>query len=89
MDVVQNDPVGAGVGVGDVAVGLVADGRFGQEAEGLQGVLGVAGLALQLVEVDAPPVDPCGGAGLEPAQGQPDVPQAAGQGVGGVHPVGA
>ena len=61
VDIVQDDLVGPGVGVGDVAVRLVADGRLGHKAEGLQGVLGVAGLALQLVKVDAAPVDPGGG----------------------------
>ncbi len=88
VDVVQNDPVGGGVGVGDVAIHQVAHRLFGHKAEGLQGLLGVAGLALQFCKFDAPPVHPGGGAGLEPAQGQAQLPQAVGEGVGGVHPIG-
>ena len=87
LDVVQNDPVGLGVGIGDPALHLVVHGCVGQEAEGLQLAVRVAGLAFQLAEIDAAAVHPGRGAGLEPAQRQTGGLQAVGQGVGGVHPV--
>ena len=87
LDVVQNDPVGLGVGVGDPAFDLVVHGCIRQKAEGLQFTVRVAGLAFQLGEVDASPVDTGRGTGLEPTQGQTGGFQAFGQGIGGVHPV--
>ena len=87
LDVIQNDPVGLGVGIGDPALHLVVHGGVGQEAEGLQLAVRVAGLAFQLAEIDAAAVHPGRGAGLEPAQRQTGGLQAVGQGVGGVHPV--
>ena len=87
LDVVQNDPVRLRVGVGDPAFHLVVHGRIGQEAEGLQLMVRVAGLAFQLREINAAPVDTGRGAGLEPAQRQARRLQALGQGIGGVHSV--
>ena len=84
MQVFPDDPVGLGVGPGDVAGHLVAHGGAGEKAEGLQQLVRVAGLADQLVEINAAPVHPGRGAGLEPAQRQPQRPQAFGQGGGGV-----
>ena len=62
-------------------------GGVGQEAEGLQLAVRVAGLAFQLGKIDAAAVHPGRGAGLEPAQRQTGGLQAVGQGVGGMHPV--
>ena len=87
LDVIQNDPVGLRVGIGDPALHLVVHGGVGQEAEGLQLIVRVAGLAFQLAEIDAAAVHPGRGAGLEPAQRQTGGLQTISQGVGGVHPV--
>ena len=87
LDVIQNDPVGLGVGVGDPAFHLVVHGCIGHKAEGLQLIVRVAGLAFQLGKIDAAAVHPGRGTGLEPAQRQPGSLQAVGQGVSGVHPV--
>ena len=87
LDVVQNDLVGLRVRVGDPAFHLVVHGCIGQEAEGLQFAVRVAGLAFQLGKINAAAVHPGGGAGLEPAQRQTGSFQAVGQGVGGVHAV--
>ena len=87
LDIVQNDLVGLRVGVGDPALHLVVHGGIGHEAEGLQFVVRVAGLAFQLRKINAPAVDTGRGAGLEPAQGQTSRFQALGQCVGRVHPV--
>mgnify|MGYP000361627069 CR=1 FL=1 len=85
LDIVQNDLVGLRVRVGDPAFHLVVHGCIGQKAEGLQFAVRVAGLALQLGEVDASPVDAGRRTGLEPPQGQTGGFQAFGQGIGGVH----
>ena len=87
LDVVQNDPVGLGVGIGNPAFDLVVHGCIRQKAEGLQLAVRVAGLAFQLGEVDASPVDAGRGTGLEPPQRQTGGFQAFGQGIGGVHPI--
>ena len=89
VQVVQNHLVGLGVGVGDVAVDLVVHGRPGQKAEGLEQLVGVAGLAFQLGEINAAAMDPGGGAGLEAAQREPVGHQRLGQLGGGVGAVGA
>ena len=68
VQVVENDLVGRGVCVGDVAVDLVVHRHAGHKAEGLQFVVWVAGLAFELREVDAAAVDAGGRAGLEAAQ---------------------
>ena len=62
-------------------------GCIGQEAEGLQFAVRVAGLAFQLGKINAAAVHPGRGAGLEPAQRQTGSFQAVSQGVGGVHPI--
>ena len=87
LDVIQNDLVGGGVGVGDPALHFIVHRRVCQETERLQLAVRVAGLALQLGEINAPPVDTGRGAGLEPPQGQARRFQALGQGVGRVHSV--
>ena len=89
LDVVQNDPMGLGVGVGDPALHLIVHGRIGHKAERLQLVVRVSGLAFQLGEINASPMHPGRRTGLEPAQRQTGGFQALSQGVGGVHPVGA
>ena len=77
-DVLADHFVGLLVGVGDVAVHLVAEAvGGGGEAEGDD--LAVAVLAFKLREVDAAAVDPGGGAGLEPADVEAGFYQAAGQ----------
>ena len=87
LDIIQNDLVGLGVRVGDPAFHLVVHGCIGQEAEGLQFAVRVAGLAFQLGKINAAAVHPGGGTGLEPAQRQTGGFQAVGQSVGGVHAV--
>ena len=79
--------MGGGVGVGDPALHFIVHGRVCQETERLQLAVRVAGLAFQLGEINAPPVDTGRGAGLEPPQGQARRFQALGQGVGRVHSV--
>ena len=59
LDVVQNDPVGLRVGIGDPAFDRVVHGCIRQKAEGLKFTVRVAGLAFQLGEVDASPVEMC------------------------------
>ncbi len=87
LDVVQNDLMGRRVGIGDPALHFIVHGRVCQEAERLQLAGRVAGLALQLGEINAPPVHPGRSTGLEPTQGQAGGFQALSQGVGRVHSV--
>ena len=66
--IVQDDLVGLRVGVSDVAVHLVVHRLVGHKAERLQQFVRVAGLAVQLAEVNAAAVYAGRGAGLEAAQ---------------------
>src|SRR5699024_6131360 len=89
VEIFQDDPVGLGVGVGDVAGHLVVHGLPAQKAEGLQQFVGVAGLTFQPGKINAAAVDPGGSTGLEPAQGEPVGYQGFRQFGGGVGTVGA
>lgn len=89
MQVVENDLMGRGVRVGDVAVDLVVHRHAGHKAERLQLGVGVAGLAFELREVDAAAVDAGGRAGLEAAQREAVLHKAPGQRGGSVGAVGA
>ena len=88
VQVVQDDAVHFGVGVGDVAVHLVVHRRAGQKAEGLQFAVGVAGLALQLGKINAAAVYAGGRAGFEAAQRKALRDKALRQRGGGVGAVG-
>ena len=66
--IVQDDLVGLRVGVSNVTVHLVVHRLVGHKAERLQQFVRVAGLAVQLAEVNAAAVYAGRGAGLEAAQ---------------------
>ena len=68
MQVGADDGVGLGRGAGDEAVALLRLDPRREAGEGLGH--GVAGLALQPVEVEAAPVEPRRRAGLQPAEGE-------------------
>ena len=89
VEIVENDLVGLGVGVGNVAVDLVVHRHAGHKAERLQLAVRVAGLTLKLVKVDAAAVDAGRCAGLEPAQRKAVRDQVAGQRRSGMGAVGA
>ena len=89
VQIVENDLMGRGIRVGDVAVDLVVHRHAGHKAERLQLGVGVAGLAFELREVDAAAVDAGGRAGLEAAQREAVLHKAPGQRGGGVGAVGA
>lgn len=71
VQVVENDLMGRGVRVGDVAVDLVVHRHAGHRTERAQLGVGVAGLTFELREVDAAAVDAGGRAGLEAAAVKP------------------
>ena len=85
VQVLPDDPVGLGVGIGQVAHRPVVKTMFGAERERLD--LLISGLEPHLGKINAPAVDPGGRAGLEPAQGQPQPPQIVRKANSGVHAV--
>ena len=85
VQVLPDDPVGVLIGVGEVAHGPVDRGLPGLKGEG-HGIQ-VPVLALHFGEIHGAGVDPGRGAGLEPAQGETQLPQAVRQGLGGEHTV--
>ena len=86
VQVPPDDPVGVLVSVGEVAHGPVDRGLPGLKGEG-HGIQ-IPVLALHFGEIHGAGVDPGRGAGLEPAQGEAQLPQAVRQGCGGEHAVG-
>ena len=87
VQILPDDPVRLPVGVGQIAHRPVFRRALRLKAEG-QG-RGVPLLYLHFAEIHAAPVDTRRRAGLEPAQGQSQRPQAVRQRVGRVQPVGA
>ena len=85
VQVFPDDPVGFGVGVGQPADGLVHRAFLRLKGEGHR--LPVPVLPLHFGEIHGAGVDPGRGAGLEPAQGETQLPQAVRQGLGGEHTV--
>ena len=89
VQIFQNDPVGLGVGVGNVAVDLVVHRLTRQKAERLQFFIRVTGLALQLGKVDTAAMHTGRGAGFKTTQRKAVFDQTFRQGCGGMGAVGA